>query len=179
LIEEEGARGKVGRPRKRTGGVQLHVDVPAELHSALLEEASRSKLNLSDLVRQALRDRVEHGAKARNDEAFERQVLRELRQMRRVMEEGTFATQVAAETSAAHFQHVLASSPEPQSEQEKRQHLERGERRWNGAIEAIREMLAAPGGEYLSQFARAQPMRGDDFPEVPAEVLEKLRGSAC
>lgn len=165
--------------RKRpTRGVQMHVDVPAELHSALLTEAARAKLSLSDLVRLVLRERIEQGGKARRDEAFERQVLRELRLLRRVMEEGTFAAQVAAETAAAHFQHSLTSNPEPQSDQEKRQQLERGERRWNGAIAVIREMLASPGGEYRSLFSKDQTVRSDDFPEVPDDVLAKLARSA-
>jgi len=176
-MDEDPKHGKVGRPRKRRpGDVQLHVHIPAELHAGLLAAASRAKLNLSDLVRNCLREHAQQGVCARNAEAFERQVLRELRHLRRAVDESSFASQVTAETAAAHFQHSLASSPEPQTEAEKRLHLDRGARRWNGAIGAIREMLSAPGGEYLSRFAKAQPVRAEDFPRVPEDVLAKLTG---
>lgn len=176
MTDKERKQGKVGRPRKRMPhDVQLHVIVPRELHAALTEEALRVKLNLSDLVRACLRERAEQKARPRNDEAFERQVLRELRHLRRAVEESAFASQVAAETVAAHFQHSLASGPEPQTDAERRLHLERGERRWAGAVGAIREMLAVPGGEYLGHFVKAQPVRSEDFPHVPDDVLAQIR----
>jgi len=177
--KESGAR-QVGRPRKRArDGVQVHVDVPQQLHQLLLQEAARAGLTVSDLVRAAIKTRVAQGgssASAANAEQLDRTILRELRKLRIAVEEGTFAARVAAETGAAHFQHALATSPEAATEKERRDQRGRGERRWRAVISAVAEMLQE--GEYLNNFAKARAVRADDFPEVPPDVLAKLSGEA-